>query len=122
MTTQYDPLVVEFAEAKAHANDGRDRCGGPFVLDNRGQSCTPEMARLHNAQDVILALAGSHDLPPPVSAFIAAESDRGCSSCWFSSSGRNKQHPECADKIDHWFEAYEGLAAYGQTLTGIRSA
>lgn len=115
MTTKYDPLIIEFARAKARANDGRDRCGGPTVLDSRGQPCTPEMARLHNAQDAVLALAGNPGLPPPVSAFLDAEADRGCWPCWLSSH-RGRNHPACNDKIALWFEAYEGLAAYGRTL------
>lgn len=38
----------------------------------------------------------------------AAEADRGCSSCWFSSF-RNRQHKDCQVKIKRWFDAREAL-------------
>lgn len=119
MTSDIGAILREYADASAHADDGAHRAGGPYVLDNRGVSCTPEMARFRNAEDAIRGLAGRGDLPDPIHWFLAADADSGCGSCWVSSRSV-KPHPECGEKIDRWFAAREALLSLGRRCQGGR--
>jgi hypothetical protein len=102
----------EYAIANAHASEGVIG-DWPTVYDNRGVPCTPQMARYHNAEDAVLALAGRNDLPDAVTAFIEASRDMGCRHCWLSSRAA-KQHSECQTKINRWFDARTKIIALGK--------
>ena len=113
MEAEIQAMLVEYADAQKHANGG---CEGHWatVNDCMGQPCTPHMARYHNAQYAILALEGRQGLPEPIRAFLEAEGDKGCDSCWLSS--HRKQHQECDDKIHRWFDTREALIELGLSL------
>ncbi|MBO0698332.1 MAG: hypothetical protein J2P46_08065, partial [Zavarzinella sp.] len=98
-----DDVIIEYADALRHASDGAWSTL-PVVLDHDGFRCTPQMARFNNAEHALLALAGRADLPGPLAAFIAANADQGCPTCWLSSA-RPTRHPECAWKIHRYFDA-----------------
>jgi hypothetical protein len=113
-----DDLIIEYADAKKYASEGA-RGTRPVVLDHAGLRCTPQRARFNNAEHALLSLAGQPYLPQPLAAFIAADADRGCAACWFSSE-RPKKHPECGVKIRRYFDTRAELVEYGERLARDR--
>jgi hypothetical protein len=113
-----EELMIEYAQAQRHASDGAWGTW-PVVLDYAGVRCTPQMARLHNAEHALLSFAGQPDLPEPMAAFIAADADPACPDCWLSSA-RLTNHPVCAAKIRRYFNARAALMEYGDKLVRDR--
>jgi hypothetical protein len=109
---EIDALIREYADAHTHADEGT-RGNWPTVISKRGQPCTPQMARLHDAEDAIRDLSGRPDLPEPVREFLEADVDPGCFGCW-ASSCRGRNHPECNVKIARWFAARSNVLEYGR--------
>lgn len=119
--------VVEYASAYAAAsNNTKIMIGRPTTAEVA--DCAARMERLAKATERILALAeGSslgpewRDLPFVVRNFHRVDVDRGCPSCWLSSSV-GRQHPECRVKIDRWFEARDALVEYGELMDRLGNA
>ena len=74
--------------------------------------CSQRMDECHAADDALMVFVDHPLATPALKAFAAADSDKGCSSCWLSSKS-NKDHPDCECKIYRWFECREALVTEG---------
>lgn len=74
--------------------------------------CVQRMKDLDTAWEELNSFP-DEEVNEAMKAFRIAESDKGCSGCWFSSM-RDNNHPECEMKIKRWFDARKKLAASGQ--------
>lgn len=82
--------------------------------------CAQRMERTAKADEELYKL---YQLPqeeylPIVRLFLMAGEDRGCPTCWLSSS-RGRNHPDCNRKIDRWFGYKAALMAYVEEVYGF---
>ena len=77
--------------------------------------CSARMEVLSVAEALLATLNGQQNLPEPLVAFFAADADKGCNHCWLSSR-MPKEHPECWEKINRWFDTRTALQIYGSSL------
>lgn len=75
--------------------------------------CAALMDTLHEAEVALFKLGElpQDTVPPLVTLFLQREADKGCPSCWLSSS-IGKNHPQCQFKISEWFGYREALCQY----------
>lgn len=73
------------------------------------------MKVLGEAESRLFALDPNDDIPKPLKDFLIANKDKGCHSCWFSSK-MIKQHPECSEKINRWFDTRQKLMSFAREL------
>lgn len=72
--------------------------------------CASRMKVLQECEAALLDLGVRDKIPQQLRNYIDARLDKGCSLCWFSSSG--EKHADCRKKIDRYFDTEETLAVY----------
>lgn len=85
----------------------------PFQEKLISNICITKMDALSNADELLLTIPPDAEIPPELRKWLEVEKNKeegkqGCGSCWFSSR-KDKNHPECEQKIQEYFEARDAL-------------
>lgn len=75
--------------------------------------CSTRMSMSTLADELLLTISSQDDMPKELKKWLEVEKNldegkQGCSSCWVSSR-LNKNHPECNEKINEYFESRKAL-------------
>ena len=103
--------IFEWAAARAAASENTH-----LMLENNFsqpvmEECAKRMKRLDYCESEILSL--TQELPQPLKNYMEARLDKGCASCWLSSSF--PVHSECKSKIDRYFQTEEELFLFAKS-------
>lgn len=79
------------------------------------EKCGQRMKEIASREDDLMRIADRPDLPLPLTRYIRAKDDMGCSSCWLAASG--PKHDECEVKITEYFAAKDNLVTFGLGFT-----
>lgn len=117
---EFQRALKRWADAKIIAADNsqllRERNGkGAEECTRISDICKQRMDDLHDAEEMLMKFKDSPDASAAMRAYVAAETDKGCSRCWLSSR-MGKNHPECNMKITRWFAARKVLFNEGLQL------
>lgn len=105
-------LIFEWAEARASASENTRLMLESNFSKLVMEECAKRMKRLNYCELELLSL--TQDLPQPLRNYMEARLDKGCASCWLTSS--LPAHSECRRKIDRYFQTEEDLFLFAKNF------